>query len=138
MVELGPLKRLTKELAEEIEYDEIGPIFKLFKLLFDNINTLTVIIDKDNIIKYMNPVLTKYLEENNLDGCIGDNWYKTIWKMGLEPDEHPARIALEQRKVVHKNFSSPMTGRKFIVTAIPLIYNGVSGTICFAVLCDDA
>ena len=64
---------------------------------------------------------------------VGDNWYKTIWSMGMEPKDHPANLALKTRKVVHMNFKSPKTGRTFNVTAIPLLYNGVAGTICFAV-----
>jgi len=64
---INNLKRLTKELAEEIKYDEIGPLFKFCKLICDNLKTMVLIIDLKSVIKYMNPSCEKYLKEYNIN-----------------------------------------------------------------------
>ena len=126
---MNNLRRLTQELAEEIKYDEVGPMFKFCKLIFDNLKTKVVIIDTKGIIKYMNKTLLDYASKFNLDLKVGNNWYIPCG-FDKEPEIYPAKEAIENRQVIHAIFKSKKTGNTLDIIAIPLIFNGVSGAIC--------
>jgi len=55
-------------------------------------------------------------------------WFKA-WNLKKEPETYPSKDAVEQKIVIHKSFVSPLTKNKFDIVCIPLIFNGVSGTI---------
>lgn len=126
---INNLKRLTKELAEEIKNEEYGRMFDFCKLIFSNLNTYVIIIGLDEKIKYMNPSLSKYLKSVDSDLKVGDIWYKN-WDSKSIPKDHPSCEALKTRTVVHKKLEYPKLKSTYDVIAIPLIYNGISGTIC--------
>ena len=117
MANLKRLKRLTHELAEEIEFEEDGPVFRLLKLLLDNITTYTIIIDRKHRIRFLNKAFIKYFEENNIEYNYESEWYKSVWH--IEECPYTAgKEALEKREVITNQVKSPNTGKLFEVRLI--------------------
>lgn len=129
MVDLNPLRRLTEELAEEVAYEEVGPRLRLLELLLDNISSLAVIVHANHRILFINEALKKYLKTLNVEVNIGDKWYKAFWNLDEPPKESLLTNSLRKREVVTGVISSPISNRKYQVSCIPLVYNGVSGYI---------
>ena len=136
MVDLERLDKLTKELAEEIHGNKKGYIFELLCFIFDNLKTYCVIVDNHDIVLYMNPSMKKYIETNNLKLNVGEEYYH-IWNRDKPNEMAPHNIAIRTRKVIQTIFTSPRTNNTLSVTSIPLIYDGVSGTICLVIPEDE-
>ena len=130
MADLTKLKELTKELAEEIHDERNGLVLSLVKMLLDNIDTYAMIIDSSHTVLYTNPSLKRYMKCHNLDLPPNVRWFE-IWKSDKPVDDNPHCKALLNKKVIIQEVISPITKIHYDVTVIPLIYDGVSGTICF-------
>ena len=128
MVELDNLKKLTAYLALELENKDYFHIMDLLGIIFNQINTLILVIDKNDKVIYMNKKMTQYFRQNKCDVKIGDVWYK-FWGMKKPPIDYPAKEAIKKKTIIKKQMTSPVTNTTFDIIAIPLIYDGVSGTI---------
>jgi len=128
MVNLDKLDKLTKELAEEIGTSKNGMVSNLLYLIFDKLKSMCMIIDNKDRVVYLNPPMKKYMKKHNLDINIGDEYYK-CWCKTKPDDKSPHNMSLKTREMIVTNYKSPKTGNILNVTTIPLIYNGVSGTI---------
>ena len=124
------LKSLTEELATEIYNRDEGNAFNFCKLIFDNLRTYVAIINLDNTVQYINPSLHFLLSSLKMDVKVGDEWFSKAWNLKTPPKNHPAKEAFETRKVVSDVIVSPISNTKYEVIAIPLIFNGISGSIC--------
>ena len=127
MVDLSGLKRLTKELAEEVEYDEKGPALRFIELILDNIHSMAGILDKDCNVVFINKSAIDYCKMNNIDFTD-----KGICPMKLSKEyckNCPVKDTIKSRTVESVKYISPVTGRCISYTCIPLIFNGVSGVI---------
>ena len=131
MANLDGLKRLTKELAEEIHYEEKGRVFKLMRLIFDNIESYVTIMNSDCGILYINPSAYSSFKENfNIDIHEGTNCKEIINLFSQDYCKNCiAKMCMSQKKVLNEIFESKKTGKKYWRTCIPLAYNGVSGVI---------
>jgi len=125
---LKKLRELTEELAHEVD-DNHGKQLEFLKIVFDNIQSQVMILSKDDKIIFTNDACDDYNKKTyGKPLSVGKIWYE---EMGIfKPDCCPAWKAIEKRDVVTDRFENPTTGEVFIVTAIPLINNGESGTIC--------
>lgn len=132
------LKDITKDLAKEIDLNEHGPIISLLEIIFDNIESLVFIINTDDIIIFINKSAIEYMSRvHGCDGAcaIGKTWYCSF--CDEKPDEgfiHDR--AMNERRVLTEVFDSPFSDNKFEITAIPLVYNGTTGTICIMNIID--
>ena len=126
---LDTLDKLTKELADEIHNETNGHVMQLLCLIFDKLKTYCMIIRNDDTIIYINPSLAKYTKSHKLSCRSGMKWYE-VWGMDKPKNDIAHKVAIKERKVTIQDYTSPITRNTFNITAIPLLYNGVSGTIC--------
>ena len=133
MVDLSKLKEITEEIAREIKSKENGEIFKLLTLIFDNIDTLAIMVDEKSRILYVNKAEQDYLKQFNIRLSKGHFLYKDLLGVDQSPDWCPIKKALETRQIViiEKDGEGPRVGHKFTITAIPLLYDGVAGAVVF-------
>jgi len=141
MVNLTQLKELTNELnsltfglAAEIESGKFGPLLTLLSIVLNNVETITFVFDKNGKILFMNIAAQTYLKNNSFDVKIGDIWWKVCFNLKERPIDTPTAKALISRQIITEPYKSPKTGATFNVTAVPLLFNGSSGTICFVKL----
>ena len=133
MVDLSKLKEITEEIAREIKDEENGKILSFLKLILDNIDTLSLITDKDSKILYFNKAESDYFKRFGITLHVGNFLYKDILGMDTSPDWCPIKKCIREKDVVtvEVDGKGPRKGHKFYITAIPLIFNGVSGAILF-------
>ena len=129
MANLDGLKRLTKELAEEIEYHEEGPSFKFIKLILDSVKSPVVIISNDFKTIYLNPLAIAMGEKYGIDTSLYVHCYEAVMGINSPCKGCPAKRALKSKQIENTEWISPVSGIKYMVTDIPLIYDGVSGVI---------
>lgn len=129
------LKVITQELAREIDLNEHGPIISLLEIIFDKINSLVFIINMDDVVVYANRSAIDYIKSTYGVDILNEKWYCCFGdekpKDNLIHDE-----AIKKRKVINRELHSPLSNIDFNVTAIPLIYNGTTGTICILNIID--
>jgi len=140
MVDLERLNKLTKELEEEfhnslakelaveIHKDEDKEIFDLLSRILDKIKTQCMIIREDHTILYINSECSNWIKEHNVKLEVGMKWHSASPEYEIENCPHSKSI--KERKVVSSIYGSPVTKVNYCVTAIPLLYDGVAGTIC--------
>jgi len=129
MVDLSRLKELTTELAIQVRIlGEHTELIELLELIFDNIQSIIFIIDNNDNIVSMNNAASVHASECGANIEVGDKWYK-MWKLSDPPPIYPSKRAIETRRILTSIQKSPVSDKTFFVTVIPLIYNGVSGTI---------
>lgn len=126
MTNLDKLKDVTKELAEQLQYGQPGPLFSLVAMIMDNIRSPIAIIDKNYKVLYMNPVLKDELGRG--DEIDHLTCYQLYFNEGVPCVSCPVRKTLETRKVEVINYVD-VRGDEITTTCIPLIYNGVSAVI---------
>ena len=142
VVDLTRLDDLTNELAQEIHTNKGGHILDLLKFIFDKIDTQIMIIDEDDRILFNNLATIEHFKKHSLNYNTGIKWYEA-WNIDKCPETGeplsnvPHKIAMEKRKVITREFTSPFTGFKCRIIAIPLLYNGISGTICVITPLED-
>ena len=127
---LNKLKRLTKELAEEVHYAEEGPIFKLVTLLLDNVTTFAVIVDNDKNLIWANKASINNASTAgiNIESYYGQDCSK-IHLCNGECDKCPVTKAVTSKKVHTTFFECVVSHDIYDMICIPLIYDGVSGVI---------
>jgi len=137
MTDLSNLKRLTKELAEEIEKDEHGKVWDLVTFILDNIESPATVVSRDHKLLYINKETEKRFAE------IG---YKNLHMNKSLKDSPfcksilgsckicPIQETLETRKVHTNTFNSHLTGKVYRMVCIPLVFDGISGVL--AILSD--
>lgn len=126
------LNNITFPLAAEIESGKFGlPVLAFLKVILNNIETISFVFDKEGRIIFVNLAADEYLKQLGFSYNIGDFWWKIFWKLDKRPDNVTSVRALTTRTIITEDMSNPHTGNTVTVTAIPLIFNGVSGTICF-------
>jgi len=129
---LNKLNRLTKELAEEIKYEETGPALKFCKLILGSIKSPAFIIDKDYNLIYGNPEAERLGKKYNVftKSGIGKKCYEVQYPgQGGPCKDCPAIKAIKTKKVENTEWKSKNSKITYMVTDIPLVYNGVSGVI---------
>ena len=129
MTNLDNLKRLTKELAEEVEYQEHGIAFKFIKLILDSIKSPAFIITREYDTVYLNPTAIKMAKKYGISTELGVKCYNVLFHKDEPCKECPVTRALKTRRVENTEWKSPLTGKKYMVTDIPLLFNGVAGVI---------
>lgn len=134
MVNLEPLKKVTQELALEVRaLGHDSEMLEFMSLILENVQSAALILDDEDTVVYMNTLAAQTISNLGTEVSVGEKWYKA-WGLDAPPlEDYPARKAIETRKVVCEEYTSPFSGTKFKVTSIPLIYDGVSGTIT---ICD--
>lgn len=126
MTNLRSLKKITKELANEVLKDDSGPMFQLMTLFFDNIKTPVSIITPDYKLLYMNPIKKKMCLKKMKKGI--DYCYKLFFNRKKACTYCPVRKTIRSRSVSTYSYDNG-DGSKVKTTCIPLIYNGVSAVV---------
>jgi len=138
MVELNSLKRLTMELAEEIEYDEHGKVWKFITLILDSVNSPAAIIGADHTLLYINKETIKRhaIQGFDIEDELGKTVRKTRFCRPLEMDcsKCPIMKSMETKEVYTIDYKSDITGILYKMICIPLVFDGVSGVL--AILSD--
>ena len=133
MTNLLPLRRLTKELSEEIEYDEHGKIWKLITFILDNVGSPAAIINKKHALLYINKNCRERFKELGFDGekYIGKNIKGSKFCESLLSacDECPIQKTLDTKEVHTLDFTSKISNINYKMICIPLIFDGVSGVL---------
>ena len=127
MVNLDGLKRLTQELANEIKCEETGPALEFCKLILSSIKSPSVIINKDFKVVYLNDVAIKLGLKYGIDTTLGTKCYKARYNLDKPCKDCP--LVKETREIQNIKWKSPHSGITYMITTIPLLYNGVSGVI---------
>jgi len=138
MTNLTPLRRLTKQLAEEIEYDEHGRVWKFITLILESIQSPAAIIDKNHTLLYVNKETFSRFKKVGFDGkkylgksIEGSEFCKPL---GMECDKCPVKLAMDSKEVHTIDYKSFVTGVDYRMICIPLVFDGVSGVL--AILSD--
>lgn len=122
MVELDDLRRITYELASEVESGAEGPTFDIVTFILDQINSPAMILNDDLEVIYQNGGMTEWLDQD----YEGRKCFSALDRESPCEDCDALR-SLETKKVIHgENSLSPNSASK---VTIPLIFNGVSGTM---------
>jgi hypothetical protein len=128
------LEVLTRELAYNIIDHESFSVLNFTKFILNEVETPAMITDlKDNIV-YVNPPLRELLEYKGVNVDQEDvPWWTVFWG-----DENPpskdwlTKECMDGRKVLHKDLKSKLyKNKRYFITCVPLIYNGVSGVLSF-------
>lgn len=130
MVNLDGLKRLTQELAEEVKYDEKGPLFKLVTLILNNIKSFAAILDDEKRLIWANKMSVKRANKFGID--LVNSYGKKCEKFEIcsgKCKKCPIAKVIKQRKILTNDFKAKLSGKSFTMICIPLLYNGVSGVI---------
>ena len=138
MANLTPLRRLTKELAEEVEYDEHGKVWKLITFILDNVNSPAAIIDKDHILLFQNKSCKERFKKVGFDGekYIGKSIRDSEFckPIAMDCSKCPVQLAMDTKEVHTIDYKSFVTGITYKMICIPLVFDGVSGVL--AILSD--
>jgi len=138
MVNLSPLKRLTKQLAEEVEYDEHGKVWKFITLILNSVNSPAAIIGADHKLLFINKETIKRHKLMNFDieGEVGKTLRKSRFckPLGMDCNKCPVKNAMDTKEVHTIDYKSDITGINYKMICIPLIFDGVSGVL--AILSD--
>ena len=126
MIELGKLKKITQELAKEIEAPEDDGILDLLRMIFDQIHTGISVISKDHRLVYLNPVLRETIGR---DIDMGKKCFEAIEGRNSPCPHCPVEKVLSSRKVEILEYTPPSSKRCYVVTCIPLLANGATGVI---------
>jgi len=130
MIDLEPLSKLTRELAEEIHKKESGLAFKSICIVFDNLKSIISIIDSDCKFIYLNKAAIDYTHDLlKIDISIGDHCLKLLGNDSKLCESCSSKKCVNERRIISEVFKSPNTHIKYWKTAIPLIYDGISGVI---------
>ena len=138
MANLTPLRRLTKELAEEIEYEEHGKAWKFITLILNSVNSPAAIIDSDHKLLFINKETIK--RHKNIGFEIENEVGKSVRKtrfckpLAMDCSKCPVQLAMDTREVHTIDYKSDITGINYKMLCIPLVFDGVSGVL--AILSD--
>ena len=132
--DIDDLKQITAQIAVEISNPR-STLFHFMSLIFDNLQSLVYMIDKDLQVLYVNKSLIKrmrlYKPDADVTDFIGKSCYKLI-DLEAPCEKCTAKDAIAQRKVVSTEIEAPYSKKKMRATCIPLVYDGVSGAIIIA------
>lgn len=130
MVELNNLRRITYELATEVESGTEGPTFNIVTFILDQINSPAMILDDDLEVIYQNEAMTGWLDQD----YAGRKCFSALDRESPCSD-CDALKSLRTKKVIHGENTLSSDNRK---VTIPLVFNGVSGAmILFEVSRDE-
>ena len=129
MVELNDLKRLTKELAEEIEYSEDGPALDWIKLVLSSIKSPVAIITREYKVIYLNPEAKRIGKKYNISTEYDIECYKARYNNDKPCKNCPMLESIKTKQIVNTVWKSPHSNIEYVVTNIPLVFNGVAGSI---------
>ena len=133
MVNLSSLKRLTKQLAEEIEYDEHGTAWKFITLILDSVNSPSAIIGADHKLLFINNETIK--RHNKIGFDIENELGKSVRKtrfckpLGMDCSKCPVQNSMKTKEVYTIDYKSDITGILYRMICIPLVFDGVSGVL---------
>ena len=126
---ISNLKNLTRELAEEIEYEKYSHVLDFIKLILDAIKSPAMIITKDYKVIFINKEALKLSKKYK----VTIDYSKTCYEMQYGTDKPckdcPAKKAIKSRQVENSEWTSHLSGMDYMVTDIPLLFNGVAGVI---------
>ena len=130
MTNLAELKRITRELAEEVAYEERGPIFKLVTLVLDKIKSYAAIIGNNHKLIWVNQTAAKQANTHHIDirSLYGINC-KTLNLCSGECGDCPVTKSLKTKEVVTSEFKCVKSNDIYNMVCIPLVHNGTSGVI---------
>lgn len=137
MADLDNLKKLTfqladvtRELAEDIVEKDDGKIWKLFTLVFDNVQSSVVIVSPDLRVLYANPYAkSEALKKANVTIHEGGKCYKEFWALKKACKFCSVKRAISKRQIITGRETSTWSGSVFEVTCVPLLHNGVSAVL---------
>lgn len=117
----------------EIEEPDGETILCLLKLIFEQLNTFIIILNKQKEVIWMNKAATTkaytFSEENQGEKFLEEGT-KAFWNQELDLSRKgPIDKAMIERKIIHSIVISPFSNQPYTLTCIPLLANGVTGTI---------
>jgi hypothetical protein len=89
-----------------------------------------IVVNTDLTISMFNEKMGKLVKDKlNIDLKKGDNIYKAMYNIDSPPEWDPFIPSIKSKKVVVREFISPITKSRYSVISIPMIYNGISGVV---------
>jgi len=129
---INKLKILTKELAKEIEHEDSTHVLDFIKLILDSVKSPAFIIDINYNLLYANLEAERLGKKYGVytEAGIGKKCYEIQYPGQNKPCNNcPAKKAIKSKKVENTEWVSGNSNAKYMVTDIPLLYNGVAGVI---------
>ena len=127
MIELDKLKKLTKELAHDVDVGH-GNTLDLLKTVFQEVKTPISIVSKSLELVYLNPA-ARELTNGSKNARVGKKCFNEIYGTNKACVCCPVKKVMRSRKVEQIKFKIPGTNQKLLVTCMPLLMNGSSGAI---------
>jgi len=133
MTNLSPLRRLTRELAEEVEYDEHGRAWKFMTLILNSVQSPAAIIGSDHKLLFVNQETIKRHTAHGfeIESEVGKTVRKTRFckPLAMDCSKCPVQKSIDTKEVHTIDYRSDITGILYKMICIPLVFDGVSGVL---------
>jgi len=129
MIDLTDLKRVTAELALEIEDEDRGPWFDFFTFFFDQLDVPVSIVSANLKLVWINGFGKRLVEGIGCEVKLGEDCFLTFYGAQDACQGCHCVHALNSRKVITEDRFSQRFRQMFRVTSIPLLKNGGSAVV---------
>jgi len=127
---VNSINLLTAELAKEVHDNFYGQAFKCICAVFDGLHSIVAITDDKCNLIYLNKAAIDYVHDLlKINIKVGDHCLALLANNYHMCETCLSKKAMVDKRVMNEIFISPNTGIKYWRTAIPLVYDGVSGAI---------
>lgn len=126
---INKLKKLTEQLAKEIEYEDNGNVLNLLKLILDSVKSPAFVITKNFDVVFLNKEAGRLGAKYNIDIDMSKKCYEMQYGLDEPCKNCPVSKALKSKKIENIEWTSSHSGRTYMITDIPLLYNGIAGVI---------